>query len=1033
MTALLRFVTIIWILVVVSPVSARDWSAYRAGASRDGYTPDDLPADLSLHWTWKSPHLPHSAWPRSQRMIFDRAFHTVVAGGRVFFGSSADHQVYSLDAKTGEVLWTFFTGGPVRFAPTVWKEKVYAVSDDGYLYCLDSESGKLLWKRRGGPDARKVLGNERMISAWPARGAPVILDDVLYFAAGIWPTDGVYLYALDPADGEVLWANDKTGSIYMPQPHKGADANSGTSAQGYLMAAGDQLFVPTGRAVPAVFDRKSGALKYFHLQENTKNGGAEIMALGDLFYNNGLPFETATGKSRLPPKKKIPGALTRLGDGSLVRSHSEKRTTRMPDGSREENSVQMLSAYQWGETETTDRRGEVAWQAALVEVWSIPEVRESQVLITAGNTVVAGGGTKRIIGLDAESKETLWRIAVDGVVYGLAAAEGLLFVSTDQGTVYCFGAKTSSNPSVITAEMEPYPADPFIAQAADEIIRKSGVTSGYCLDVGSGDGALAYELARRTDLYICGIESDPAKVAPARRKLAAAGVYGNRGVIHEGKIGDARYPKYFADLVVSSRALKEGIDGIDGEEVARLQRPYGGVACLGKPGALNPTRRGGLEGAGDWTHQYSDAANSGASRDTLIKGPLSMLWFRDVDLEMPSRHGRGPAPLFYEGRLIVEGMDELRAVSAYNGQVLWSYPLPGILRGIDGDHLMGTSGTGSNFCVSEGSVYLRKGARCLRIDAATGEKLGEFTAPRIGLGPDEATGNAGKPSRSGTWAHIACEDGILYGSVADTRHVVSFRYGKGDMSEQFTESGAVFAMDAETGKVKWRFKAKDSIRNNTIAIGGGRVYFIDRPTSEKDRMDKRQGAASKLPHETGTLYCLDADTGEAIWQTDENVWGTVLALSAEHDALVMAYQPGRFKLPTEVGDEIAVYRASTGKKLWSKKDLEIDTRPMIIGSKLYAQGGAWDLLSGTEERFDFERKYGCGTLVGSPNLLLFRSGTLGYFDLDGGSETSSYGGIRPGCWINAIPAGGLVLMPDASARCSCSYLNRSWIALQGAE
>ncbi len=1006
MTPLYRFVIAILSLAVVSQAVAGDWPTYRANAARDGYTADALPADLSLHWTWKSPHPPHSAWPRSQRMIFDRVFHTVIADGRVFFGSSVDHQVHALDARTGEPLWTFFTGGPVRFAPTVWKKKVYAVSDDGYLYCLDAASGKLIWKRRGGPDDRKILGNERMVSSWPARGAPVIYEDVLYFATGIWPTDGIFLYALDPVDGKVLWKNDKTGSIYMPQPHPGADANSGTSAQGYLMASGDQLFVPTGRAVPAVFDRKTAELKYFHLQANTKNGGAEIMALGDLFYNGALPFEIETGQSRLPAKKKIPGELTRLADGSLVQTYREA-----------------VTAYKWAEVEKTDRKGVVTTENELQALWSIPKVRESRVIITAGDTVVAGGGTKTIIGLDSKTQKTLWRHRVDGVVYGLAAADGQLFVSTDLGTIYCFGAKTSQKAKVITAQEEPYPEDPAIVKAADEIIRKSGVNSGYCLDLGSDDGALAYELTKRSEFYICGIESDPAKVALARKKLAAAGVYGNRVVIHEGKLDKTLYPKYFADLIVSSRALKEGGGILSKKETFRLQRPYGGVAVLGKSSALKLNKRGALKGAGDWTHQYSNAANTGASKDTLVKGPLSMLWFRDVDVEMPSRHGRGPAPLFYEGRLIVEGIDELRAVSAYNGQVLWSYSLPKILSAFDAEHLMGTSGTGSNFCISDGSVYLRKGDHCVRIDAATGKKLMEFNAPKVGK----------DPAMPDVWAHIACENGILFGSVANTGFVVGFRYGESDMETQFTQSKLLFAMDAGNGKTKWQFKAKHAIKHNTIAIGSGKVYFIDRPTSEKDEMDKRRGAKSTLAHDTGTLYCLDAESGKVIWKSDENIWGTVLALSTDHDALVMAYQPGSFRLPTELGDEIAVYRASTGKKLWAAEGLKYKTRPMIIDSKLYVQGGAWDLVSGIEQPFDFKRSYGCGQLTGSPNMLLFRSGTLGYYDLTGSYELSNYGGIRPGCWINAIPVGGLVLMPDASARCSCSYLNRSWIALQGVE
>ena len=61
---------------------------------------------------------------------------------------------------------------------------------------------------------------------------------------------------------------------------------------------------------------------------------------------------------------------------------------------------------------------------------------------------------------------------------------------------------------------------------------------------------------------------------------------------------------------------------------------------------------------------------------------------------------------------------------------------------------------------------------------------------------------------------------------------------------------------------------------------------------------------------------------------------------------------------------------------------------------------------------------------------MFRSATLGYVDLTENRGTQNYGGIRPGCWNNALPAGGLVLMPDATDRCTCSYLIKASIALQ---
>ena len=104
---------------------------------------------------------------------------------------------------------------------------------------------------------------------------------------------------------------------------------------------------------------------------------------------------------------------------------------------------------------------------------------------------------------------------------------------------------------------------------------------------------------------------------------------------------------------------------------------------------------------------------------------------------------------------------------------------------------------------------------------------------------------------------------------------------------------------------------------------------------------------------------------------------------------------------------------------------------MINGSTVYAQGGAWDLLTGESRPFNFKRSYGCGILASSKNMMLFRSATLGYFDIETQKQTDNFGGIRPGCWVNVIPAGGVVLVPDATAGCRCSYLNRAWFALQG--
>ncbi len=157
---------------------------------------------------------------------------------------------------------------------------VYAASDDGYLYCLDVATGKLKWKFRGGPSAAQDPGQWRMISMWPARGGPVVRNGRVYFAAGIWPFLGVFVYALDAQTGKVEWTNDRSGAVYALQPH-GAPAFGTVAPQGALVATRDLLLAPGGRSLPAAFNRKNGLLLYYENSGVTgrkKAGGSLVIA-----------------------------------------------------------------------------------------------------------------------------------------------------------------------------------------------------------------------------------------------------------------------------------------------------------------------------------------------------------------------------------------------------------------------------------------------------------------------------------------------------------------------------------------------------------------------------------------------------------------------------------------------------------------------------------------------------------------------------------------------------------------------------------
>ena len=245
-----------------SPLAAGDWPTWRYDSRRSASSPEKLPEKLEVQWQRQWPALKPAF--RSPRLQFDAGYEPIISGGLVFIASSFNDSVTALKLADGSQAWRFHADGPVRFAPSAHAGKIYFGSDDGYLYCLQAASGTLEWKFRAAPARRKLLGNGRIISAWPIRGGPVIDKGRIYFAAGVWSFEGVFVYCLDAKTGQLVWLNERGGYIYGPHPH-GARAFGGVSPQGYLVINGDELVVPCSAAYPARFDLASGKIKDFSL------------------------------------------------------------------------------------------------------------------------------------------------------------------------------------------------------------------------------------------------------------------------------------------------------------------------------------------------------------------------------------------------------------------------------------------------------------------------------------------------------------------------------------------------------------------------------------------------------------------------------------------------------------------------------------------------------------------------------------------------------------------------------------------------
>ncbi|MCX7826636.1 MAG: GNAT family N-acetyltransferase, partial [Verrucomicrobiae bacterium] len=427
--------------------------------------------------------------------------------------------------------------------------------------------------------------------------------------------------------------------------------------------------------------------------------------------------------------------------------------------------------------------------------------------------------------------------------------------------------------------------------AAEAIVRASGVRRGFCLVLGSETGRLALELARRTQLRIIGIEPDGAKVAAARKALDAAGLYGARVTVDQGDLARLPYASYFANLIVSDSALLGKLPATPPKEVLRVLKPCGGVLMIGQPagtpraaldaaalrqwatagklaarmdsagGTWARFTRGPLPGAGSWTHEYGDAANTTCGDDTFIKCPIGLLWFGDPGpLDMVSRHRRAAGPLAFDGMLFVQSENAVAAYDAYNGLKLWQRQFPGVVRVM-------TSHDASNLAADRESIFVVTGAnQCLRLDAKTGATKYTYTMPEV----DE------KPRR---WAYVAVSNGVLVGSGSRT----DISYGRTGPPLPPTAASApaktnivsdlLFALDVKTGTTRWTW-AGQAIPHASISVADGHVFFADGGLPAET---KKAGPLSKpsIGNPMRKITSLDLNDGSVAWSREVDLTGAL--------------------------------------------------------------------------------------------------------------------------------------------------------------
>ncbi|MFP6872629.1 MAG: PQQ-binding-like beta-propeller repeat protein [Verrucomicrobiales bacterium] len=944
----------------VRPGNDEEWATWMSDNLRSGRAPGSVQLHSSGRplWVYYPAKRPAPAWPET---------------------AQSDHWRRRAGPETPKVTFDWVhdvvvSGGRLFFGSS---------ADDG-VRCLDAETGRLLWTFSAGG---------------PVRLAPTVSNGRVFFGCD----DGA-LYCLEATDGTLRWKARPSSVPDRRLPGNGRimsvwPVRTGVLVNGATGYFGAGLFPGEGAYYCSV-DLRDGRI----IDEKPVNFSPQ----GYIFENGGELFAQAGRTS-------TNGVFSRVANGRKNYAALESRISK---------AVRAKFPY------------------ALVET---PEL-------------VLAGGKESVAAFKPGSEDPAWQAQVDGPARGLAVAGGRLFVSTTMGTIYAFGAKTGLQTHRESKMVKPGNGiDDLSNGSVGRLIKQLPRQRGYALVVGVGNGSLIRALAERTQLHVVGIDTDGQRIARLRQEFFALGLYG-AWESEEGKRGSVALQEVanFGELPFVDGIFNLVTNGtadvrVPPDELQRLLRPWDGIAVFG-----DTTLKGEVpEGSGSWTHAYGDTGNSASSGDLRVDGKMRLRWFgRPGPEHIVDRHLRAPPPLAAGGYLFVPGRDFLFGLDAHNGTVLWKREVPAFMRA-SMLRDCGNLAIGTQFK----RVFAASGPDCLVINAATGATERKLSVK----------------SADEEWGYLAIADDMLVGSAVDkgaVRRELSYTAiwegGYGD-NKRVVCSRRLFTVDLKSGRELWNYRPRGAIANPSICIKEGTLFFL-----ESGNEDTIRGAASRSKDSPGSsqagrwgydelvgkqgasLVALDLGNGKELWRRPLELPLSGIQtfyLSASAGSLVAVHSVNTVTVPPPPADgkspqqgneqpvpakkptlhyAVEVMDAGNGKTTWEhgfdtgrRTNLthgEQDLHPVIAGGRLIVEPKVFNLADG-KILFSFARLGGggCGAISASSNKLYYRAGNPAEFNLDSKKQEWITKSTRPGCWINMIPANGLLLVPEGSSGCICSF------------
>ena len=1117
----LKYLTVSLIIIITVSceqthrITPNDWPQYKNDNYRSGRSEIAIfDETFGKKWVYKAAQVPAPAWygpakedayalsgPLASMRDYDLAYNPIIVDSKVYYSSSSDDALHSLDAQTGKENWVFITDGPIRIAPTFYNGKLYFGSDDGFVYCVDALTGDPVWKFSPSSSKKKLLNTGRLISFWPVRTGVLIEDGIAYFGASLIPWKISYLCAVDAENG-------KTG-----RPGTYVKELENVTFEGSMASSGERLIQPQGRVSPVFINRLSGEIE----GRLPGTGGCFVLVTPDKHIIHPQTSRYISIEDTAPDEKEAQYMSFKGGKEMVVAGNIGYVL-----------SDHAISAY--------DRTTKEA-------LWVNKSYHAHRIILA--DTVLFAGATDTVYAVSVTSGRPLWTGKVEGTVYAMAVGDSALFVSTGEGKIYCFargfakkgsvekkagrtlqdavsgkrlplelasgpyidyidqyqilltfrtdraekcsiywrsngnfeqsfyredspktvhafkipvrkdfiykyrisaGGKSSDDfeydnffnfsPKIIELPQALF-KDNSIAEFTDGVIEKSGKEKGLCLLLGFSGEQLPLELARKSALDVIVLDKSSKKISNFRNKLVKQGIYGRRISAYAVEdLSNLLLQSDLADLIICNA------DNIDVDEVIRLTAPFGMAFYLKgnskdkvlrsfeekrnssdfdwqvdeKIIALNnqywlTLTKNEPQNSGVWTHQYGKPDNSSFGGESMWGSTSSdefeIQWMgRPGPRFQTDRNGRKPSPLAINGKLFVQGKERVAALNAYNGTVLWSKVIPGMMR-------MNVNHDCSNWAADDKWVFIIVKNRLLVINQQNGEIIRELTVPEKNINRYD-------------WGYVGALDSLLILSQSPKNSSYTDYYGgygwydatKGPATDKVMSSG-IYVYKADGSKLQWKYENGTArIINATITVYNNKIFFVESHSALPLSAEKRGG--ERIFKRT-YLVSLNLKDGSVNWRRGlNNIPGiTVYYMAAGGRRLVIvSSNNGKYYVYNYQNEDGALSWQTSFNWPSNNHGAHLSI-PAIAGNRLMVKPALFNLQTG--ERLDYDvpkAGHGCASYALSEQSVFYRGGSITQFNFDT-RKFSKWERLRPDCWISTVPALCMVLSPEGGGGCSC--------------